>query len=195
MEEKYPQLYMCLVGCKPMGRHIEQHDIFFTIASERHELEKQLCAFWPDGGRLHLDGWRKVSRVGTVAVKAVKRVGDVTFTTTAQALFFINLGGYQPGQFEELHHKLLTVQSSKAAATSAAKQSAFYRSSKGSHIDDQYGVDIDDIYNVEDILPFEVRRSYRLVFERLEDDHAGLLPEDPLHIGYTKFSQLGRLFE
>ncbi|MEZ4787008.1 MAG: hypothetical protein R2790_03795 [Flavobacterium haoranii] len=31
-------------------------------------------------------------------------------------LFFINLGGYQPKQFEEFHHKLLIVAISKSDA-------------------------------------------------------------------------------
>ncbi|MEP6700612.1 MAG: DUF1543 domain-containing protein, partial [Bacteroidota bacterium] len=26
-----PKLFMLLIGCKPLGRNIEQHDIFFGI--------------------------------------------------------------------------------------------------------------------------------------------------------------------
>jgi hypothetical protein len=31
-------LFMVLIGCKPTGRHTEQHDVFFGIANELREL-------------------------------------------------------------------------------------------------------------------------------------------------------------
>lgn len=42
-------------------------------------------------------------------------------------LFFVNLGGYQQGSFEEFHYKLLIVATSQAEAISQAKRSKFYR--------------------------------------------------------------------
>ena len=42
-------------------------------------------------------------------------------------LFFVNLGGYQQGSFEEFHYKLLIVATSQAEAISQAKPSKFYR--------------------------------------------------------------------
>ncbi|MGZ5264425.1 MAG: DUF1543 domain-containing protein, partial [Kaistella sp.] len=35
-----------------------------------------------------------------------------------------------------------------------------------SHIDDKHGVDIDDIFKVNDILPQEMREKYSLVLEK-----------------------------
>ena len=41
-------LFMVLLGCKPPGRHIEQHDIFFGIAKSLSDLKADMQAFWPD---------------------------------------------------------------------------------------------------------------------------------------------------
>ena len=63
-------------------------------------------------------------------------------------LFFINLGGYAKGVFEEAHHKILMATATKAEAIARAKQTDFYRTMgfKGatSHIDDKWGVDVDE---------------------------------------------------
>lgn len=53
------KLFMVLIGCKPEGRHTEQHDIFFGIGSELRDLIPDMLAFWPEAnGKLHIDGWR-----------------------------------------------------------------------------------------------------------------------------------------
>ena len=193
---------MCLIGCKPSGRHIEQHDIFFGIATSPGELVGQMEAFWPDGGKLHLDAWRKVTRVGDVLIEVKERPVIASAATVAGSdlepvpgpgsryLYFINMGGYEPGVFEEYHAKLLCVQPDKGGAIKAAKESPFYKQSAQSHIDDQYGVDIDDLYNVEDILASDLKDRYLLDFEDIGPDQLQVYPEDTWVIGYTKLSQL-----
>ena len=187
-----PQLYMCLIGCKPKGRHIEQHDIFFTIADNGEHLKSQMQAFWPDGGKLHVDAWRKVTRVDGYEVKVIRHdlrnVAIASNPESRQHLYFINLGGYQPGYFEEFHYKLLTVQPDKSGAIKAAKQTSFFKEATSSHIDDQYGVDIDDLYNVEDILPVDIKQQYCLSLQP-----APLQEEDKSIVGYTKWDQISKL--
>jgi hypothetical protein len=106
-------------------------------------------------------------------------------------LFFLNLGGYKPGEFEEYHYKMLAVATDKSIAIQQAKASAFYRhtgfAGATSHIDDKYGVDVDDLYEIEDILPSAMKDNYAL----------GLHPDagaaaDEWHLGYTKLSSLMR---
>lgn len=197
-----PELYMCLIGCKPAGRHIEQHDIFFGIAATATELIRQMEAFWPDGGRLHLDAWRRVSCVGGVEVQVRQKSAEglnaqkwkASSKESDRKLYFINLGGYQEGKFEEYHHKLITVQPGKAAAIKAAKQEGFFIQAAGSHVDDQYGVDIDDLYNVEDILPEALKAEYCLIFKDIPEQEALNNQEDTWQIGYTKLSQLEKMF-
>ena len=100
-------------------------------------------------------------------------------------LFFMNLGGYKPDEFEEYHYKILTVNEDKSLAILQAKETIFYKHTNSSHIDDKYGVDVDDIYDVEEILPTHVKERYRLQITPTTS-----VEEDELHIGYLKLSKL-----
>ncbi|PSK88828.1 uncharacterized protein DUF1543 [Taibaiella chishuiensis] len=187
------RLFMVIVGCKPPGRFTEQHDVFFGIAGSMQELVPDIVAFWPEAkGALHVDAWRAVTNVDGYPVSVVP-AGGITAANRQQGnhLFFLNLGGYREGEFEELHYKMLNVAPEPSAAISAAKKTAFYKhcgfEGAVSHIDDKYGVDVDDIYPVKDIIdPFYKHRFALLIGDEPE---AGLAP-DPLHIGYFKLDKL-----
>ncbi len=182
------KLFMLLVGCKPAGRYTEQHDVFFGIAASLKELVPHLYDFWPEAkGNLHIDAWREVSRVGDFSVKVIEKENEPA-RPAAQHLFFLNLGGYKPHEFEEYHYKLLTVAENSGAAIQLAKNEWFYRhvgfEGAVSHIDDKYGLDVDDIYAVKDILAPAFKALYRL-----EIDAAETAP-DAIHLGYLPLSKL-----
>lgn len=174
---------MIMLGATPPGRLTEQHDIFFGIGNSLKELVPQMKAFWP-GVQIHIDAWREVTSVDGFSVSVVEK----SEAESSEHLFFINLGGYRPGEFEEYHYKVLAVSESMASASKKAKATNFYKhfGFKGaeSHIDDKYGLDVDDIYNVTDILPPDTKSKYSLRFEK-----SGA-PEDELHIGYVKIEKL-----
>jgi hypothetical protein len=98
-------------------------------------------------------------------------------------LFFINLGGYKENEFEEYHYKLLAVGDSLSEVTKKAKETTFYKhfGFKGavSHIDDKFGIDIDDSYNVKEILLPTYTNQYEIQISIAEN-----ITEDVLHIGY-----------
>ena len=161
-----PKLYMILLGCKPKGRHTEQHDIFFGIATSLKELIPDMEAFWPGSGKLHIDAWREVTRVENYSVNIIEK-NPTTYSGKSQPdkqLFFINLGGYKKQEFEEYHYKMLTIGTEKSEAIQQAKQTAFYKHTgfqgADSHIDDKYGIDVDDIYQVEDILSKQLKNLF-----------------------------------
>ena len=177
------KLYMVLLGCTPKSRLTEQHDIFFGIGTSINNLVQDMYTFWPDGGRLHVDSWREVTAVGEHEISIVpKQQPDAS-----DKLFFINLGGYKPGDFEEYHYKTLTVAQTMAQAVKAAKQTTFYKHCgfKGaeSHIDDKYGLDVDDIHNVQDILLPHYKEKYSINITK-----SAFPGEDALHVGYLKLS-------
>lgn len=179
------KLYMVLLGCKPKGRHTEQHDIFFGIAKELKELIPSIKAFWPEAkGKIHLDAYRAVAVVDDHQLE-VTPIADVLKPTSAKRLFFINLGGYQKNVFDELHHTMLVVADSKAEAIKKAKSSEFYKQSFSSHIDDKYGVDIDDIFDIEEALPAEMKSQYQLNFIPQAN-----LPADEIVLGYFPIAKL-----
>jgi hypothetical protein len=60
------------------------------------------------------------------------------------------LGGYKENEFEEYHYKILAVAESMELASKKPKRVLSINivvSRSPSHIDDEYGVDIDNIYN------------------------------------------------
>lgn len=182
-----PKLFMLLIGCKPPGRHTEQHDVFFGIGESVKELIPQVIDFWPEtNGKFHLDGWREVTHVDGHSVQIVLKDDDAQ---SAAQLFFINLGGYKPNEFEEFHYKMIAAAADKAAAIKSAKQTAFYKhvtfEGADSHIDDKYGVDVDDMYQIEDILDENTKAQYKIIVT----PNSTTFPADEIHLGYFKLSR------
>ncbi|OJU26495.1 MAG: hypothetical protein BGN92_05680 [Sphingobacteriales bacterium 41-5] len=182
------KLFYLLLGCTPANRHTEQHDVFFCIGESLSLIKEDIAAFWHDGGKIHIDCWREVASVDGYEVSICDR-DDAE--EKSENLFFINLGGYLPDSFEEHHYKLLTVTKDMAGAVSKAKQTKFYidyntDDKKGvSHVDNKYGVDVDEIFNVEDILPQHQKEKFAIQLTKKEN-----LTEDQLHIGYLKWSNI-----
>jgi hypothetical protein len=159
------KLYMIMLGCKPAGRHTEQHDIFFTIADAIEQTKAAVLNFWPEAnGKVHMDAWREVTAVNGYRISVVPKSAAVQ--PAGWKLFFINLGGYREGEFDEPHYKLLIVAKDKAGAIKEAKQTAFYKhtgfAGAPSHIDDKYGVDVDDAFEITDVLAENLKAAYRL---------------------------------
>lgn len=183
-----PQLFMVLLGATPKGRNIEQHDIFFGIGNSIKELLPEMIAFWPEAkGKIHIDAYRIVNKVSNYKVEVVAKGSETK--ADLNNLFFLNLGGYKKGEFEELHYKMLVVSDQKALAIKEAKQTAFYKhvGFKGatSHIDDKFGVDVDDVFQIEDILSKDTKSKYTLKFSVSEG-----LQEDELVLGYIPLSKV-----
>jgi len=180
------KLFLLTLGCRPQGRNTEQHDTFFGIADSLSDLLPQIKQFWPDAGNIHIDSWREVTAVDGFSIGVIPRSGE----KSENKLFFLNLGGYKPNDLEEYHYKLLAVANEKSIAVQAAKKTAFYLhtgfSGAVSHIDDKYGIDVDDAYEIADILPAGIKDQYSLLIEK----KTGNLPEDELHIGYVKLKSL-----
>ncbi|OKS86876.1 hypothetical protein RG47T_2334 [Mucilaginibacter polytrichastri] len=178
---------MILLGCKPQGRHVEQHDFFFGIASSLNDLVQEIKDFWPEANdKIHIDAWREVNAVEGYRIKIVPKQ---TISPQNKKLFFINLGGYQPHKFEEQHYVLLTVKDDNASAMKEAKATLFFQHNHfegaNSHIDDKYGIDVDDIYQIEEILSPGLKERYQIDLVPADN-----LVEDEIHLGYFKLSML-----
>jgi hypothetical protein len=181
---------MLLMGSKAPGRHVEQHDYFFGIASSLKELVPDIRKFWRGAAAtIHIDGWREVNAVDGYQVKVV----DKAMTTpSTEQLFFINLGGYTAGKLEEQHYVVLTVQADRALAIRKAKSAAFFSTNTiakvkdaNAHIDDKYGIDVDDIYQIDDMLNPAQKAKYHIQLTPVN----GQL-EDEIHLGYFRLDKL-----
>ena len=182
-----PKLFMMMLGCKPEGRQTEQHDIFFGIATSLKALIPDIFQFWPEAkDKIHIDAWREVTHVDGCQVEVIP---STAAHDNDLHLFFINLGGYRPNEFDEPHYKLLLATPDKATAIKRAKESAFYQhtgfTGAVSHIDDKYGVDIDDIFEISDVLTNELKAKYKLKITGMPQ-----LPADEIHLGYLPIKNI-----
>jgi len=206
-------LFFVVLGATPKGRFTEQHDVFVGIHKDLAELLPHMEDSWPEAeGRIHIDSWRKVTRVGDFRISIVPKGRNLSISpnkTSTLKLYFLNLGGYKPGDLEEYHYKLLVVANNKADAIRQAKETTFYKHTgfKGaeSHIDDEWGVDVDDIHLIQDMLQPAFKNSFSIQIEPVEvplssqffspDENkytssATPFPEDELHIGYISKQKL-----
>lgn len=176
---------MLLIGATPPGRNIEQHDVFFGIGETINDLIPDVIGFWPGNNKLHFDAWREVTRVNGYMV-------DVSFKNENKQhslfkLFFINLGGYKQKEFEEFHYKMVIAAADKEEAINISKKTAFFRHTgfKGAaaHVDDKFGLDVDEIYEITDILPPGAKEKYSLL---VTPDNSPI--EDEIHLGYFKLA-------
>lgn len=180
---------MVIIGCTPPGRFTEQHDVFFGIGKTLRELIPQMKDFWKEANeKIHIDAWRQVSVVDEyfVIIDDKKVIEPVTEKVK---LFFINLGGYKENEFEEYHYKIVCAAADKGEAVRKSRQTAFYKhygfEGAESHVDDKYGIDVDDLYQIEDIIPDVIKTQYAISLVP-----ANNAPNDELHIGYVTMEKL-----
>ena len=224
------KLFMLKIGARPQGRLIEQHDVMFVIANSLSETIESVNQHWPAvKNNWHLDAWREVKRVGDCQILlsknslskdgwskdnalADKMLADNIFAEDrvdnkldnhGKQLYFVNLGGYLPGQFEEFHYKTLVVAETLGKATAQVKKTAFYQdytfdnvdtAKSGvatSHVDDKHQLDLDDIHCVADLLPNDVA----LTIQPLTEPEKNQLPYDALHIGYLSLKQIKTMID
>lgn len=118
MSGEAPFLYMIMVGGHTPTSNLEVHDMRFVAANAMQDTYETLQKeWWGDPDTLHLDVWSRVTCIDgyDVSLRPEPYMG-------AEKLFFINLGGYDPAQFDELHRNVLVVAESLAHAKHAAKQ-------------------------------------------------------------------------
>lgn len=189
------KLFMILLGCRPKGRFTEQHDIFFGIGNNVKELIPVIKAYWPEAkGNIHIDAWREVNVVDGYKVEVTDRTSSVLpVSEDAAKLFFVNLGGYKENEFDEFHYKMLVAAPDTKTAQRVSMGTAFYKHvslpktdlhpKATSHIDDKYGIDVDDVFAVTDILSESLKSLYSIQLT-----HEAGLPADDVHLGYFKLT-------
>ncbi|HBK49800.1 MULTISPECIES: DUF1543 domain-containing protein [Pseudomonas] len=112
-------LYVVMLGGRHPRANIEVHDVLFAQADSLEQAYPHLRQAW-FGSRtgLHIDAWMEVDGIDRYRVA----FSQVAPGPHDPRLFFINLGGYEPGVFGEAHHYLLVVARDKAEARQLGKQ-------------------------------------------------------------------------
>lgn len=181
------KLFYIILGATPKGRNIEQHDVFFGIAENLKDLVPDMKDFWKEAeGKIHLDCHQEVKFADGYEVKIVEK----TDRTSEDQLYFLNLGGYKKGFFEEFHEQHLMVGKSMGEIIKRAKATEFYETmgfeGAVSHVDDKHGVDIDDIFNVNDILPEKMKEKYSIILTKSDAEDQ----KNPMGLGYLKIDKI-----
>ena len=87
---------------------------------------------------------------------------------------------------------MIVAAADKGEAIKQAKQTAFFKHTgfKGanSHVDDKYGIDVDDCFAIADIPSPEIKQQYSLRLTPVTDNGT----EDVIHLGYFKPDTIDR---
>jgi hypothetical protein len=101
------RLYAVLLGGKAPGARVEVHDVVFVVASSFDEARPQLRGLWfGDKKHVHVDAWLELNSCDGYAISVVPAHDGAP---PGPKLFFVNVGSYPPGRFEEAHSYLFVV--------------------------------------------------------------------------------------
>lgn len=113
------KLFAIYIGGEAPGANIEVHDMRFVAATSIADCYDALRnQWWGRPGSLHIDCWAEINHVDgyDIELRPTPFLG-------AQKLYYVNLGGYDPGEFTEKHRNVFVVANTKAEAKARALQS------------------------------------------------------------------------
>ncbi len=175
------KLFLVVLGAKPAGRMIEQHDVAFVVGENIESTFPVLQKHWSE--QLHLDSYMVIDEVDGYCVTISKEE-----MKSNVKLFFINLGAYKANDLEEYHKKLVIPALSLDEAKQKAKQDPFCLASLQQadtmgHVDDKMelrGFDVDDALAIDDAIQPDF-------FIALSKDDSAAFKNNKAVPGYRKF--------
>ena len=112
------KLFMFYVGGDCNNANVELHDVRFSIGETPEDCFDDLRRqWWGEPKSLHLDCWGAVEQADGYDIE----LSAEPLATAQDKLFFVNLGGYDPSEFAELHRNVLIVAADDKAAKARAK--------------------------------------------------------------------------
>ena len=100
------KLFMFYVGGDCGNSNIELHDVRFSAGETPEACHEDLRRqWWGTPKSLHLDCWGAVEQADGYDIT----LSPARTEQSEMKLFFLNLGGYDPDNFEELHRNVLLV--------------------------------------------------------------------------------------
>ncbi len=149
-----------MLGGRARGCRIELHDVAFAIGERLEDLHEQLLDQWfGEADGLHVDAYAVIEQVAGYRVRLVREPAE-----GGPKLYFINVGGYSPGDFAEQHAYAFIAASGPAAVKASAKA----RLLKG-----REQVHKDDLFEIDDCLHIDTVGGWQV---RLEPDDQAVAP-------------------
>ncbi len=126
------KLFAIYIGGEHPSANIEIHDVRFIVAETIRDTHDRLRAeWWGTPGTLHIDCWAEVTHANGYNVNLRPEPSNAR-----EKLYFVNLGGYDAGEFAEQHKNLFIVAASVTEAKARAIQTI--ADWKEAHRDDMY---------------------------------------------------------
>lgn len=139
-----PKLFAVYLGGRAPKCKTELHDVAFVVGNSIEETYDQLLDSWFGSAKgLHIDSWYEVRVLDGYRISV-----ETCPFNAPEKLYFVNLGGYIPETFSEIHESLLVVSESEGAAKRAAN-AKLSKKLTSLHTDDLF--DIDDCIELQKV--------------------------------------------
>lgn len=117
-----PSLFIVMLGGRHAKANTEVHDVVFAIGHTLQQVYPQLKQAWfGEAEGLHIDAWAQLRGINFEG-KNYQLQFQPAAANDAHKLYLINLGGYDPQEFGELHRYVLVVASNATEAKAKGKQ-------------------------------------------------------------------------
>lgn len=165
------KLYLIVLGGKPKGRNVEQHDVLFAVGESIEDTIGLMKKHWDTA--VHMDAYMAIEQVDGYQVTISKKKSLNSSAPSDVKLFFVNLGGYKPNDLEEYHKKLVIAAKSVGEAKTLGMKDQFFseglqEKNARPHFDDKFGMfgfDVDDTLIVDE----QIAPEYSIILKKAKN--------------------------
>jgi len=117
-----PSLFIVMLGGRHARANTEVHDVVLAVGDSLEEVYPQLKNAWfGEQKGLHIDAWAQIYGVAFEGQNYQIQFTDAAPNQADQKLYLLNLGGYDAGEFGELHRYVLMVAQNAMVAKQRGK--------------------------------------------------------------------------
>ena len=117
-----PSLFIVMLGGRHARANTEVHDVVLAVGDSLEEVYPQLKNAWfGEQKGLHIDAWAQIYGVAFEGKNYQIQSTDAAPNQADQKLYLLNLGGYDAGEFGELHRYVLVVAQNAMVAKQRGK--------------------------------------------------------------------------
>ena len=117
-----PSLFIVMLGGRHARDNTEVHDVVLAVGECLEETYPQLKSAWfAEQQGLHIDAWAQINGLEFEGKSYMLQFTDVQPQQSDEKLWLINLGGYDPREFGELHRYVLVLAQNAMVAKQRGK--------------------------------------------------------------------------
>lgn len=142
-------LFVVMLGGRHAKANTEVHDVVLAVGESLEQVYPQLKQAWfGEAKGLHIDAWAQIRGVSFEGQNYQLRFEPNAAPQSEEKLYLINLGGYDPKEFGELHRYVLVVAQNEMVAKVKGKQ-YFAAHWQKQHTDRV--LDVDDCLHISEV--------------------------------------------